>query len=411
MEAVDYPNHRAVDKGLCRDGPGHCACTYWKGMTDVSATICKTWGGRQKPVWTSLPSLRMTGPVSSEAYGAWEPTAYDPSKLTGTGPAQPGLYITAAEPRTYPRRTTRSRVRTRGLWRKRQAKELPTPLAATSEPTGSPHRDESMNVDASPSHLPPSDGHASQGLPFSGKIVDGSRGGALRPAGETSATSSASQHSITNPSGSYGAIDVHMDLERDIADFRWFSKIPCVISAFAKRGDIITTDRGISFTIQKGLQISRFAGSITMTSKASKICFLASKKNVGNITDPSQDDSLHRGYVDGSQQPQLIGVFLRGLVSCPGAPDGFLNTLWNTPSILSTLQENMRAIRAVLDRVEAVMIPRPSTMLAHMLRGQELVEARLSIRLAVMAALLGKECERAARVIKAAVAKVLAKRE
>ncbi len=58
-----------------------------------------------------------------------------------------------------------------------------------------------------------------------------------------------------------------MDLERDIADFlgteasilysQGFSTIQCVISAFAKRGDIIVADRGINFAIQKGLQISR----------------------------------------------------------------------------------------------------------------------------------------------------------
>ncbi len=58
-----------------------------------------------------------------------------------------------------------------------------------------------------------------------------------------------------------------MDLERDIADFlgteasilypQDFSTIPCVISTFAKRGDIIVADWGINFAIQKGLQISR----------------------------------------------------------------------------------------------------------------------------------------------------------
>jgi serine palmitoyltransferase len=61
--------------------------------------------------------------------------------------------------------------------------------------------------------------------------------------------------------------DVHLDLERDIADFlgteasilysQGFSTIPCVISAFSKRGDIVVADRGINFAIQKGLQISR----------------------------------------------------------------------------------------------------------------------------------------------------------
>jgi len=58
-----------------------------------------------------------------------------------------------------------------------------------------------------------------------------------------------------------------MDLERDIADFlgteatilysQAFATIPSVISAFAKRGDIIVADRGVNFAIQKGLQISR----------------------------------------------------------------------------------------------------------------------------------------------------------
>jgi serine palmitoyltransferase len=144
-----------------------------------------------------------------------------------------------------------------------------------------------------------------------------------------------------------------------------------------------------------------------------------------------------------------------------------INILRNTPSILT--QENVRAIRAVLDRVEAITIPshaaspiihfhlrsaapsssatlkvpNPSTpalreppsfdiageervlqdivdeVLAQgvwitrvrRLRGQELVEARPSIRLAVTAALSRKECERAAAVIKAAVTKVLAKRK
>ncbi|KAH9046653.1 serine palmitoyltransferase [Lactarius hengduanensis] len=64
-----------------------------------------------------------------------------------------------------------------------------------------------------------------------------------------------------DPPGFYGTI------ERDIADFlgteasilysQGFSIIPCVISAFAKRGDIIVADRGINFAIQKGLHISR----------------------------------------------------------------------------------------------------------------------------------------------------------
>jgi serine palmitoyltransferase len=61
--------------------------------------------------------------------------------------------------------------------------------------------------------------------------------------------------------------DVHMELERDIADFlgveaaiiysQGFSTISSVIPAFCKRGDIIVADRGVNFAIQKGIQISR----------------------------------------------------------------------------------------------------------------------------------------------------------
>ena len=143
-----------------------------------------------------------------------------------------------------------------------------------------------------------------------------------------------------------------------------------------------------------------------------------------------------------------------------------INVLRNTQSILSTLQENVRAIRAVLDRVEAITIPSHAASLiihihlryamssasakapnpatpaprgapsfdiadeerllqdivdevlaqgvwitrARRLRGQELVETWPSIRLAVTAALSRKECERAAGVIKAAATKMLVKR-
>ena len=61
--------------------------------------------------------------------------------------------------------------------------------------------------------------------------------------------------------------DVHLELERDIADFlgtegailysQGFSTISSVIPAFCKRGDIIVADRGVTLAIQKGIQISR----------------------------------------------------------------------------------------------------------------------------------------------------------
>jgi serine palmitoyltransferase len=61
--------------------------------------------------------------------------------------------------------------------------------------------------------------------------------------------------------------DIHLALERDIADFlgtesailysQAFSTVTSVIPAFAKRGDIIIADRGVNFAIQQGINISR----------------------------------------------------------------------------------------------------------------------------------------------------------
>ena len=157
-----------------------------------------------------------------------------------------------------------------------------------------------------------------------------------------------------------------------------------------------------------------------------------------------------------------------------------INILRNTPSILTTLQENVRAVRAILDRVDCINIPsHPASAVIHLqvkwptlqvppvasssasvsssgsgkhsnphsvkpresvhfdieleervlqevveealaqgvlvtrakrLRGQELIEVRPSVRLAVTAALSRKDCEKAASVVKAAFAKVVGRR-
>lgn len=69
------------------------------------------------------------------------------------------------------------------------------------------------------------------------------------------------------PRGFYGTQDVHMKTEADVASFlgtaacimysQAFSTISSVIPAFSKRGDIIVADKGVSFAIRKGIQISR----------------------------------------------------------------------------------------------------------------------------------------------------------
>lgn len=69
------------------------------------------------------------------------------------------------------------------------------------------------------------------------------------------------------PPGFYGTFDVHLDLERDIADFlgtesaiiysQAYSAVASVITAFAKRHDIIVADRGVGFAIQQAIKVSR----------------------------------------------------------------------------------------------------------------------------------------------------------
>ncbi|KAF9113561.1 serine palmitoyltransferase component [Mortierella sp. AM989] len=69
------------------------------------------------------------------------------------------------------------------------------------------------------------------------------------------------------PPGFYGTLDVHIDLEKDIARYlgtesaiiyaQGFSTVSSVIAAFSKRGDIIVADEGCNFAILKGTQISR----------------------------------------------------------------------------------------------------------------------------------------------------------
>ncbi|KAI9438081.1 serine palmitoyltransferase [Lactarius indigo] len=329
------------------------------------------------------------------------------------------------------------------------------------------------------------------------------------------------------PPGFYGTIDVYTDLERDIAEFlgteasifysQGFSTIPCVISAFAKRGDIIVADRGINFAIQKGLQISRSTirwfdhndpksledvllsvekerrkrrGPLTRRFIVTEGIF---EKDGAMVDLPKLIELKHkykyRLILDESISFGAVGRTGRGLTELYNVPhinstsfvfsaavpallavsasEG-INILRNTPSILSTLQENVRAMRAVLDRVDGITIPsHAASPIIHIhlrsaatlsastptsaklpnpatpaprdgpwfdiaceerilqdivdetlaqgvwitrvrrLRGQELVEARPGIRLTVTAALSRKECERAAGVIRSAVVKVL----
>ncbi|CAB3404844.1 unnamed protein product [Caenorhabditis bovis] len=69
------------------------------------------------------------------------------------------------------------------------------------------------------------------------------------------------------PRGFYGTVDVHLDLEKELANFMHteeavlysygFATVSSAIPAYAKKGDIIFVDEGVNFAIQKGLQASR----------------------------------------------------------------------------------------------------------------------------------------------------------
>ncbi|KAH8986394.1 hypothetical protein EDB86DRAFT_3082856 [Lactarius hatsudake] len=253
----------------------------------------------------------------------------------------------------------------------------------------------------------------------------------------------------------------------------------CLISVFAKRGDIIVADRGVNFAIQKDLQISR--STIELKDKCKYRLVLDECISFGALAVGRTGRGLMELYhvpvclflsCVGSTQTQIdmiIESVANGLNSLGGFCAGSLsasegiNILRNTPSILSTLQENVRAIRAVLDLVEAITFPSHAVSpIVHIcLRSAATLSASTSVsakppnpatpaprdapssrvrsaycriswmrrsrkacgplgrgkersrraQAFVTAALSRKECERAAGVIKAAVVKVLTRRK
>lgn len=364
------------------------------------------------------------------------------------------------------------------------------------------------------------------------------------------------------PPGFYGTVDVHLELERDIADFlgtesailysQGFVTISSVIPAFCKRGDIIVADRAVNFAIQKGIQISRSTVRwydhndlksledvlISVEKDRRKRGTPITRRFIitegiferdGEIVDLPKlielkhkykyrlilDESISFGSVGrtgrgltelynvpASQVDMLVGSVANGLCSAGGFCAGStivtehqringtsfvfsasmppllavagsegISFLRNTPSALTSLQENVRAVRAVLEKTEGIAVvghraspivhfhlkipciangsangtaTNPTTVMppptgpsfdyeaeekilqdivddalvngvfitrAKRLRGQEMVETRPTVRIVVTAALTKKEIEKAAGVVKGSVVKVLGKRK
>ncbi|KAH8112777.1 serine palmitoyltransferase [Phellopilus nigrolimitatus] len=259
------------------------------------------------------------------------------------------------------------------------------------------------------------------------------------------------------PPGFYGTIDVHMNLERDIAQFlgiesailysQAFSTISSVIPAFCKRGDVIVADRGVNFAIQKGLQISRSTirwydhndlksledvlQSVEKERKKKRLPlmrrFIVTEgifENDGALLDLPKVIELKEKYkfrlildesfsfgtvgrtgrgltelynVPATSVDMLIGSIANTLCSAGGfcagshvvvehqringtsfvfsaampallavsASEG-INILTSTPSILVGLQENVRVLRSVLERLDCITVAsHPASPIIH----------------------------------------------
>ncbi|KAH9027002.1 serine palmitoyltransferase [Lactarius pseudohatsudake] len=186
----------------------------------------------------------------------------------------------------------------------------------------------------------------------------------------------------------YG-VDVHMDLERDIADFigteasilypQGSSTMPCVISAFAKRDDISVTDQGVDFSIE-GLANFAFYDVLLSVEKERRkrrgpltrrfIITEGIFEKDGAMVDLPKTRNLkfcYRLILDESISFDTVGRTGRGLTELYNVPATQLdmivgsvaNGLGSSEEFLRGLAyrrgspENVRTMRAVLDRVEA----------------------------------------------------------
>ncbi|KAH9028241.1 hypothetical protein EDB85DRAFT_1892647 [Lactarius pseudohatsudake] len=175
--------------------------------------------------------------------------------------------------------------------------------------------------------------------------------------------------------GPPGTIDVHVDLERDIADFlgteasilypQGSSTMPCVISAFAKRDDISVTDQGVDFSIE-GLANFAFYDVLLSVEKERRkrrgpltrrfiITEGIFEKDGAMVDLPKTLGRTGRGLtklynVPATQLDMIVGSVANGLSSS----EEFLRGLaYRRGSPAHQRHENVRTMRAVLDRVEA----------------------------------------------------------
>ncbi|KAF9055120.1 PLP-dependent transferase [Hymenopellis radicata] len=255
----------------------------------------------------------------------------------------------------------------------------------------------------------------------------------------------------------YGGVDAHYITEMDIAEFlgaeaavvysQGMATITSVLPAFCKRGDIVVADRGISFPIQKAIEVSRCTvrwydhNDINSLEDVLKSVEKERRKKGGKptrqfivteglfekdgqISDLPKLIELKKKYkyrlileesysfgvlgrtgrgltelynVPATEVDLLVGCMSVGLCAgggfCAGskfviahqrvngaglifsasippllacATSEAIDILRSSPSLFECLQENVRAARAILDRVDCITIPsHPASPMIH----------------------------------------------
>ncbi|VDL78234.1 unnamed protein product [Nippostrongylus brasiliensis] len=122
------------------------------------------------------------------------------------------------------------------------------------------------------------------------------------------------------PRGFYGTVDVHLDLEANLAKFMnceeavlysyGFATIASAIPAYAKKGDVIFVDKGVNFAIQKGLQASRSRVEWFEHNDVDDLERLLKEQEVKDKKDPKKAAKVRRFIV-------VEGIYANSADLCP----------------------------------------------------------------------------------------------
>ncbi|VDM66230.1 unnamed protein product, partial [Strongylus vulgaris] len=122
------------------------------------------------------------------------------------------------------------------------------------------------------------------------------------------------------PRGFYGTVDVHLNLEAELAKFMGceeavlysygFATVASAIPAYAKKGDIIFVDKGVNFAIQKGLQACRSRVEWFEHNDMEDLERLLKEQEVRDKKDPKKATTIRRFIV-------VEGLYVNTADLCP----------------------------------------------------------------------------------------------